>query len=150
MSLALIHDFLILTETRETATQRQLMLDSIPDGYAYFSSGIGARKGGIGLIIFLKTFQMHKWTVAMEGRVASLLLDGPQGSLNIFAVYLDPAPTAGQCNGTKALESSSRRMHITLLLEIGTLLNALQTELPKTLQTPESQTTVVQMYAFQM
>ena len=108
LKLAETHDFCIFTETQETNTRRQLTLDSMPRDYVFFSSGISARKGGVGIIIkrdFLNNFIVHKWIVASCGRVACLTLDGPYGSLNIIAVYLDPASVQEQLGGIKCIQN---------------------------------------------
>ena len=93
MKLAEAHDYVVLTETRETEARRQYTLDALPKDFIYFTSGIGARKGGISIIMkrsFLDQFSVCPWEVAEAGRVASLTLKGRSGTLNIIPVYLDP------------------------------------------------------------
>ena len=106
LKLAETHDFVILTETRETENRRQYILQSLPEEFVYFSSGIGARKGGIAIIIkrcFLAKFSVCTWKVMEDGRVASLTLRGNTGTLNIIPVYLDPTSGDAQINGVNCI-----------------------------------------------
>ena len=108
LTLADAHDFCIYTETRETKTRRLMTLDAMPENLEFFSSGIGARKGGIGIMIkkaFLNQLTAHKWSVASCGRVASLTLDGPCGTLNIIVTYFDPASVEGQLSGINCVQT---------------------------------------------
>ena len=107
LQLAAVHDFVILVETRETKTKRQITLAKLPAEFTYFSSRISARRGGIAIIVknsFLAKFEKSDWTVRCRGRVAQLLLRGTRGQLNIIPTYLDPSSIAEQLEGIKAVE----------------------------------------------
>ena len=108
MKLAELHDLCILTETRETNARRQYTLDNLPAEYSYFSSGISARKGGIAVLVkrsFLDNFLSHSWEITSTGRVGCLHLTGKHGTLNIIAVYLDPASVHQQMRDIKSIRN---------------------------------------------
>ena len=83
-----------ITETRETSTRKAFTDASLPLGISYFSSGIDARKGGIGILVkheFMDQFNDVQWIVHKAGRLATLQMSGKAGRLNILVVYLDPS-----------------------------------------------------------
>ena len=64
---------------------------------------------GVAIIVkreFLNKFSSSSWTVALEGRIASLTLQGKYGTLNIIAVYLDPASTSEQVHGIQSVRAA--------------------------------------------
>lgn len=104
LQLAECHDFLILSETRETSTRKRHTESSLPKGYVMFSTGISARKGGVAIIAkraFLDQFKDVVWTTIIDGRLARLSLDGPKGSLCLYAVYLDPSSADNQISAIR-------------------------------------------------
>ena len=104
-----MHDFVVLLETRETATRKRYTETALPDDYLMYSSGISARKGGIGIFVkrtFLDAFKNVDWTILVVGRLARLTLTGPNGKLCIYAVYLDPSSAENQVQAIHELERS--------------------------------------------
>jgi endonuclease/exonuclease/phosphatase family metal-dependent hydrolase len=99
LKLAEIHDFLVLLETRETEARKKYFESVLPDNFCYYSTRISARKGGAAIIIkraFLAKFTHTDWSVVISGRVAKLVLNGPEGKLCIIAAYLDPSSVDNQ------------------------------------------------------
>eukprot|EP00959_Pyramimonas_sp_CCMP1952_P425984 8922632-Pyramimonas_sp.AAC.1 len=93
LSLLGSHDFVGLSETRETEERKAVLSDYLPDGTAYFSSFLDQHSGGIALVIkgtFLKQFSELEWEVLERGRVAVQRLRGAKGSLYWYTVYFDP------------------------------------------------------------
>ena len=106
LKLAEIHDFVILSETRETKTRKEYTKSALPKEYVMYSTGISARKGGVAVFIkkaFLDKFLTAEWAVIVEGRVARLTLDGPMGRLCIFAIYLDPSSVENQVKSIQCI-----------------------------------------------
>ena len=107
-NIASAHDFLILTETRETKERLQFLLGKLHNGMQYKSSAISQFEGGVGILIketFLRKFRSVRWTVIEQGRMARLELDGPAGSLHIYAVYLHPSNKVSQAASIRKLSS---------------------------------------------
>ena len=115
-------DLLVLTETRETLERKTTFVKQYYRSHWYVSSFIDQFKGGIGILIkhsFCERFGvschedlLNCWDVLIEGRLGRLRLQGNEGSLDVFAVYMDPASKLEQCNSVARLAGSiDRRVH---------------------------------------
>ena len=65
-NIASAHDFLILTETKETKERLQFLLGKLPNGMQYKSTAISQFEGGVGILIketFLRRSSSVRWTV---------------------------------------------------------------------------------------
>ena len=93
------HGFGILSETHNVKGRDKALF--IPaDVEARWCHG-STRQGGVGIWvskIFWDQFSTHRWEDLEEGRVSVLRLDGPQGSMDIFCVYLDTASSTNRQN----------------------------------------------------
>jgi exonuclease III len=104
--LASQHDFVGLSETRETAERKATLDHHLNDEYKYFSSYIDQYKGGVGLVVnqrFLQQFSRYEWQVVVVGRIGCLELSGKKGSFHIFVVYLDPESKQAQIQQIRSL-----------------------------------------------
>ena len=115
-------DLLVLTETRETLERKTTFVKQYYRSHWYVSSFIDQFKGGIGILIkhsFCERFGvschedlLNCRDVLIEGRLGRLRLQGNEGSLDVFAVYMDPASKLEQCNSVARLAGSiDRRVH---------------------------------------
>jgi exonuclease III len=90
--LAAMHDFTGLQETHSTKGRIEAL--RLPPGTNAFWSHGTTHQAGIGLVVktsFMDNFNPvapEDWNEIVEGRVAALRLRGPDGSLDIFVVYL--------------------------------------------------------------
>ena len=122
------HDFIALQETHGTAGKCDAM--TVPrDCTAFWSNGTN-HQAGIGLVLkrrFLREFnpidQEKDWCELVPGRMASLYLNGPNGSLNVIVVYLDSGNTteAASCrsDALRKIAASIRPQNEALTLMTG-------------------------------
>lgn len=104
--LASQHDFVALSETRETLERKATLDHHLSGEYEYFSSYMDQYKGGVGLVVkkqFLRKFITIDWQVVVTGRIGCLVLSGKKGTLHIFVVYLDPESKLEQIQQIKML-----------------------------------------------
>ena len=102
------HDFVGVSETRETLERKTTLGHHLQTNHKYYTSYIDQYKSGIGLVVkrsFLQNFTGHEWHVIVKGRLAVLELTGLKGSLHIFTIYLDPSSKQKKQDVIKALGS---------------------------------------------
>ena len=82
--------FLVLTETRAIDSRLAFLKTKLAPNLEYFSSGISAYSGGVGILLqksFAQKFLLKRWVVLEPGRIARLELTGPRGTLHIY-IYI--------------------------------------------------------------
>ena len=115
-------DFLVLTETRDTVERKATLYQHHFRSHWYVSSFIDQCKGGIDILIkhsFAARFGIYRyedlvrcWEVLIKGRLGRLRLQGREGCLDIYALYLDPASKSEQSVSIlKLARSVDRRVH---------------------------------------
>ena len=98
-------DFGIITETH--STPGKIIGAKQPTGYKCFWSHGSSTQAGVGLVVshqFLTNFnpvESADWAELEQGRLARLSLKGPQGSLDIFAVYMQSGSDPSNRNARK-------------------------------------------------
>ena len=103
------HDFVTLTETRETRERRAFLDSRLPTNIQYYSSSISQHEGGIAIAVraeFIGHFTTCRWTIIEKGRLGRLELVGLLGTLHIYVVYLDPASNHLQAGAIRKLSRS--------------------------------------------
>jgi len=113
------HDFVVLSETRQSV-ERELFTEGILSStVTIYSSFLDTYKGGVCIIVkksFLERFDKSvKWKVIEKGRLASLTCRGRGGCLQIIAVYLDPSSIAQRTQSIRHLPSLMRQDVHTLI-----------------------------------
>ena len=116
------YEFTILSETRETMERKATLDHRLLRQHEYFSTYIDQFKGGVGILVkkeFMKKFPNTDlktcWKIIVPGRVGRLELLGPQGSLQIFAIYFDPSSQSLQKSHIEAIDKViDNRFHVIL------------------------------------
>ena len=109
LKLARVHDFTILTETRQTAERLAFLKGKITNDLVVYTSEITQYRGGICMLVsntFIDMFSSVTWNVMEEGRLARLELSGPQGTLHKSSVYLHPSCPPSQAADIRMLARS--------------------------------------------
>ena len=119
------HDVFALQETRSTEGKARAWTGD-QGTTSFWSHNRTARTAGVALLVrtaFLQQFfpiTEHSWQELIPGRAAVLRLDGPQGSLDLFTVYMHTGrQTEARAQVTRALATAMRPQSQVLSIMMG-------------------------------